>query len=211
MPGPLDGIRVLDFTIAQQGPYATLLLADMGAEVIKIEGRERGEVGRLLGIDRRNGFSAYFLAINRGKKSIRLDLKSDKGREVALRLARDCDIVAHNFRPGVMEKLGLGYEAFRAVNPRVIYAGASAFGTKGPLGRKPGNDILAQAMSGLMSVTGEGTAPLPGRLRDRRPHGSAYVRARHRECAGRIESGRASGRRSSARCSVVCWRRSRGR
>jgi formyl-CoA transferase len=161
MPGPLDGIRVLDFTIAQQGPYATLLLADMGAEVIKIEGRERGEVGRLLGIDRRNGFSAYFLAINRGKKSIKLDLKTEKGREVALRMARDCDIVAHNFRPGVMEKLGLGYEAFRAVNPRVIYAGASAFGTKGPLGRKPGNDILAQAMSGLMSVTGEGTAPLP--------------------------------------------------
>jgi len=161
MPGPLDGIRVLDFTIAQQGPYATLLLADMGAEVIKVEGRERGEVGRLLGIDRRNGFSAYFLAINRGKKSIKLDLKCDKGREVALRLARDCDIVAHNFRPGVMEKLGLGYDAFRAVNPRVIYAGASAFGTKGPLGRKPGNDILAQAMSGLMSVTGEGDAPLP--------------------------------------------------
>ena len=161
MPGPLDGIRILDFTIAQQGPYATLLLADMGAEVIKVEPRERGEVGRLLGIDRRTGFSAYFLAINRGKKSMALDLKCDKGREVALRLARDCDIVAHNFRPGVMERLGLGYEAFRAANPRVIFAGASAFGTKGPLGRKPGNDILAQAMSGLMSVTGEGNAPLP--------------------------------------------------
>ena len=117
MPGPLDGIRILDFTIAQQGPYATLLLADMGAEVIKVEPRERGEVGRLLGIDRRNGFSAYFLAINRGKKSITLDLKCDKGRDVALRLARDCDIVAHNFRPGVMEKLGLGYDAFRVVNP----------------------------------------------------------------------------------------------
>ncbi|HEV8574375.1 MAG TPA: CoA transferase [Dehalococcoidia bacterium] len=161
MPGPLEGIRVLDFTIAQQGPYATLLLADMGAEVIKLEGRERGEVGRLLGIDRRTGFSAYFLAINRGKKSLKLDLKCDRGREVALRLGRDCDVVAHNFRPGVMERLGLGYEAFRAVNPRVIYAGASAFGTKGPLGRKPGNDILAQAMSGLMSVTGDGEAPLP--------------------------------------------------
>jgi crotonobetainyl-CoA:carnitine CoA-transferase CaiB-like acyl-CoA transferase len=133
----------------------------MGAEVIKIEGRERGEVGRLLGIDRKTGFSAYFLAINRGKKSLALDLKCDKGREVALRLARDCDVVAHNFRPGVMERLGLGYEAIRAVNPRVIYAGASAFGTQGPLGRKPGNDILAQAMSGLMSVTGEGEAPLP--------------------------------------------------
>src|SRR2546427_1552411 len=161
MPGPLEGIRVLDFTIAQQGAYATMLLADMGAEVIKVEEPGRGEVGRLLGIHRATGFSAYFLAINRGKKGLTLQLKSEKGREVALRLARDCDIVAHNFRPGVMEKLGLGYEAFRAVNPHVVYAGASAFGTKGPLGRKPGNDILAQAMSGLMSVTGEGNAPLP--------------------------------------------------
>src|SRR5713226_2261519 len=88
MAGPLDGIRVLDFTIAQQGPYATLLLADMGAEVIKVEQPGKGEVGRLLGIDRKTGFSAYFLAINRGKKSLTLELKSDKGREVALRLAR---------------------------------------------------------------------------------------------------------------------------
>ncbi len=159
--GPLEGIRVLDFTIAQQGAYATLLLADMGAEVIKVEQPGKGEVGRLLGIVRRTGFSAYFLAINRGKKGLTLELKSEKGREVALRLARDCDVVVHNFRPGVMEKLGLGYGAFRAVNPRIIYAAASAFGTKGPLGRKPGNDILAQAVSGLMSVTGEGEAPLP--------------------------------------------------
>ena len=161
MPGPLEGIRVLDFTIAQQGAYATMLLADMGAEVIKVEEPGKGEVGRLLGIDRSTGFSAYFLAINRGKKGITIQLKSGKGREVALRLARDCDVVAHNFRPGVMEKLGLGYEAFRGVNPRIIYASASAFGTKGPMGRKPGNDILAQAVSGLMSVTGEGEAPLP--------------------------------------------------
>ncbi|MDO8616161.1 MAG: CoA transferase [Dehalococcoidia bacterium] len=161
MPGPLDGIRVLDFTIAQQGAYATLLMADLGAEVIKVEPPGRGEVGRILGIDRKTGFSAYFLAINRGKKSLTLDLKAPQGREVALRLARDCDVVVHNFRPGVMEKLGLGYEAFRAVNPRIIHAAASAFGTNGTLGRKPGNDILAQAMSGLMSVTGEGEAPLP--------------------------------------------------
>ncbi len=161
MPGPLEGIRVLDFTIAQQGPYATLLMADMGAEVIKVEQPGKGEVGRLLGIDHNTGFSAYFLAINRGKKSLTLELKSEKGREVALRLARECDVVAHNFRPGVMEKLGLGYESFRAVNRRIIYAGASAFGTKGLLGRKPGNDILAQAMSGLMSVTGDGKDPVP--------------------------------------------------
>lgn len=161
MAGPLDGLRVLDFTIAQQGPYATLLLADMGAEVIKIEQPGRGEVGRVLGIDRASGAGAYFLAINRGKKSLTLELKSDQGREVALRLSRDCDIVVHNFRPGVMEKLGLGYEAFKAQNPKVIYAGASAFGSKGPMGDKPGNDILAQAYGGLMSMTGEGDAPIP--------------------------------------------------
>jgi crotonobetainyl-CoA:carnitine CoA-transferase CaiB-like acyl-CoA transferase len=161
MGGPLEGIRVLDFTIAQQGAYATLLMADMGAEVIKVEEPGRGEIGRILGMDRKRGVSAYFLALNRGKKSLTLDLKSPKGREVALRLARDCDVVAHNFRPGVMEKLGLGYEAFREVNPRVIYAGASAFGTKGRLGWKPGNDILAQAMSGLMSTTGEDDTPMP--------------------------------------------------
>ena len=161
MPGLLEGIRVLDFTIAQQGPYATALLADMGAEVIKIEEPGKGEVGRVLGVERKTGFSAYFLAINRGKKSLTLNLKSPKGRDVALRLARDCDVVVHNFRPGVMEKLGLGYDDIRTANAQVVYAAASAFGTKGPLGDKPGNDILAQAMSGLMSVTGDGEAPVP--------------------------------------------------
>jgi len=161
MGGPLEGIRVLDFTIAQQGAYATLLMADMGAEVIKVEEPGRGEIGRVLGMDRKRGVSAYFLALNRGKKSLTLDLKSEKGREIALRLARDCDVVANNFRPGVMEKLGLGYEAFQQANPRIVYASATAFGTKGRLGRKPGNDILAQAMSGLMSTTGEDETPMP--------------------------------------------------
>src|SRR3990172_7487217 len=162
MPGPVEGIRVLDFTIAQQGAYATVLLADMGADVIKVEQPGRGEVGRLLAIDRTRGVSAYFLALNRGKRGLTLELKSEKGREIPLRLARDCDVVAHNFRPGVMEKLGLGYEAFRESNPRIVYASASAFGTKGRLGWKPGNDILAQAMSGLMSTTGEeGDGPVP--------------------------------------------------
>ncbi len=161
MGGPLEGIRVLDFTIAQQGPYAPLLMADMGADVIKVEQPGRGEIGRVLGMDRKRAVSVYFLAINRGKRSLTVDLKSEKGREIALRLARDCDVVANNFRPGVMEKLGLDYEAFKQVNPRIIYAAASAFGTKGRLGRKPGNDILAQAMSGLMSTTGEDDVPLP--------------------------------------------------
>ena len=116
MAGPLDGIRVLDFTIAQQGPYATLLLADMGAEVIKVERPNVGEVGRMLGIDRNTGFSAYFLAINRGKKGLTVDITKPEGRAAVLRMSRDCDVVAHNFRPGVMDKLGLGYEDFRAEN-----------------------------------------------------------------------------------------------
>jgi len=161
MPGPLEGIRVLDLTIAQQGPYATLLLADMGANVIKIERPAVGEVGRMLGIDRNTGFSAYFLAINRGKKSLTLDLGKPASRDVLLRLARDSDVVAHNFRGGVMERLGLGYDAFREANPAIIYAQATAFGSKGPMATKPGNDILAQALSGLMSVTGDTEAPVP--------------------------------------------------
>jgi crotonobetainyl-CoA:carnitine CoA-transferase CaiB-like acyl-CoA transferase len=161
MPGPLNGIRVLDFTIAQQGAYATLLLSDMGAEVIKVEQPGKGEVGRILGMDRNTGFSCYFLAINRGKKGLAVDITKPAGRDLVLRLSRDCDIVTHNFRPGVMEKLGLDYNAFRAERADVIYACASAFGSKGPLGRKPGNDILAQAMSGIMSVTGETEAPNP--------------------------------------------------
>jgi crotonobetainyl-CoA:carnitine CoA-transferase CaiB-like acyl-CoA transferase len=145
MKGPLAGIRVLDFTIAQQGPYATALLSDLGAEVIKVEQPGQGEVGRTIARDPETRYSYYFLAINRGKKGITVDLKSAKGRELVLRLARDCDVVVENFRPGVMERLGLGYEAFRAVNPGIIYASASAFGRRGRWGRKPGNDILAQA------------------------------------------------------------------
>jgi crotonobetainyl-CoA:carnitine CoA-transferase CaiB-like acyl-CoA transferase len=161
MPGPLDGIRVLDFTIAQQGGYATLLFADMGAEVIKVEPPGRGEVGRVLGIARNTGFSCYFLAVNRGKKSLAVDITTPEGRDAVLRIGRDCDVIAENFRPGVMEKLGLGYDAFKAINPSAIYASASAFGRKGPMGQKPGNDILAQAFGGLMSVTGEAEAPNP--------------------------------------------------
>lgn len=159
--GPLEGIRVLDLTIAQQGPYATMLLADMGADVIKIERPGFGEVGRVLGTDRRTGFSAYFLAINRGKRSVTVDIQQPKGRDLVLRLARECDVIAHNFRGGVMERLGLGYEALHRANPRIIYAQATAFGTRGPYAAKPGNDILAQAMSGLMSVTGDTDAPVP--------------------------------------------------
>ncbi len=162
MPGPLEGIRVLDFTIAQQGPYATLLLSHMGAEVIKVEIPGRGDVTREIARDRRTRLSYCFLALNLGKKSVTINLKSAKGRQLVLDLVQHCDVVVENFNPGVMERLGLSYETLRAVNPRIIYASASAFGTKGPWGKLPGVDLLAQAMGGLMSVTGyPGEPPHP--------------------------------------------------
>ena len=117
MKGPLAGIRVLDFTIAQQGPYATALLSDLGAEVIKVEQPGQGEVGRTIARDPETRYSYYFLAINRGKKGVTVDLKSARGRDLVLRLARACDVVVENFRPGVMERLGLGYEAFAPSTP----------------------------------------------------------------------------------------------
>ena len=162
MPRPLEGIRVLDFTIAQQGSYATLLLADMGAEVIKVEPPGQGELGRILGVDRRTRFSCFFLAMNRGKKSLTANLKTPAGRDIVYKLVPQCDVCVHNFQPGVTTKLGVDYQTIRRLNPRIIYAAASAFGSEGPKRAKAGNDILAQAMSGLMSVTGEdGGYPLP--------------------------------------------------
>ncbi|MDP2948822.1 MAG: CoA transferase [Chloroflexota bacterium] len=159
---PLEGIKILDFTIAQQGAYATLLLADMGAEVIKVEPPGQGELGRILGKDRRTGISAFFLAMNRGKKSLTANLKTPKGQEIVYKLASGCDVCVHNFQPGVTEKLGLDYETIRSHNPRIIYAYASAFGKAGPKRTMAGNDIVAQAMSGLMSVTGHDDGyPLP--------------------------------------------------
>ena len=159
---PLEGIKVLDFTIAQQGAYATLLLADLGAEVIKVEPPGQGETGRTLGKTRRGGFSAFFLAMNRGKRGLTANLKTPQGREIAYRLARQCDVCAHNFQPGVAEKLGLDYETIRQQNPRIIYAVASAYGSAGPKRQRAGNDITAQAVSGLMSVTGDQNGyPLP--------------------------------------------------
>ncbi len=162
MAGPLEGIRVLDFTIAQQGPNATLVLRELGAEVIKVEQRGVGDISRLSARDRDRDVSFAFLTLNRGKKDITLDLKTEKGRKIALALGEISDVVVENYRPGVMAKLGLDYEDFRAVNPRVIYASASAFGRQGRWASKPGLDILAQAATGLAAVTGEeGDPPIP--------------------------------------------------
>ncbi len=161
--GALSGIRVLDFTRYQQGPYATSLLADMGAEVLKIEPRLDGEFGRQSERDE-SGFSAYFESYNRGKRSMTLDLRRPEARRIVEQLAPQMDVLTENFRPGVMDRLGLGYEQLHALNPRLVYAAASAFGPEGPDARRPGYDHIAQAVSGFMieQAGGPGHDPQAG-------------------------------------------------
>ncbi len=158
MTGPLDGIRVLDLTQVLFGPFATMLLGDMGAEVIKIERREGGDVARGNGPVVR-GLSTYFLSLNRGKKSVTLDLTTEQGVEVFLKLAKNADVLVENFRPGIMEKLGLSYEKVSGHNPKIIYVAGSGFGQYGPYAKKPAFDIIVQAMGGIMSITGEEGGP----------------------------------------------------
>lgn len=155
-PSALHGMRVLDLTQVLAGPYCTQLLGDFGAEVIKVETPGRGDQSRasmgprLKGEDR-----AGFLAVNRNKLSITLDLKSAQGREVFSRLVLGADVLVENFRPGVTTKLGIDYPAVHAINPALVYASISGFGQSGPFASRPGYDLIAQAMSGIMSVTGE--------------------------------------------------------
>ncbi len=153
---PLDGIRVLDFTRVLAGPYATTLMADLGADVIKIEapgGDDYRHVGPF-----RDGESALFQTVNRGKRSIVLDLRSADDLAVARNLAGRADVVVENFRPGVMEKLGLDAAALQAANPGLVYASVSGFGQCDPHAARPAYDIIVQAMSGLMDLTGEPAA-----------------------------------------------------
>ena len=158
--GPLQGIRVLDFTRVLAGPSAALALADLGAEVLKIEPPDSGDETRLFP-PFRAGVSHYFLSVNRGKKSMVVDLKSPQGIAIAQDLAARCDILIENYRPGVMDRLGLGYEALAARNPRLIYCAISGFGMSGPLRDRPSFDIVLQALSGALSVNGEaGGAPV---------------------------------------------------
>lgn len=161
-PSALTGIRVLDFTLMQQGPFATLLLADMGAEVIKVE-PPGGEMGRATGLGP-DGFSSFFEGHNRGKKSITLDLKAPGAVEVVWRLVPTVDVVVENFRPGVMERLGLGYERLRVLKPDLIYASASCWGREGPWASRGGYDHVAQALSGVMYEQGSGPGGEPQAL-----------------------------------------------
>lgn len=149
----LDGIRVLDFTQYLAGPSATRLMAEMGAEVIKIEQAPNGDPGRSLPL-LRDGRSGFFVQQNRGKKSLCLDLKSSQAHDIVMQLAGQVDVIIENYGPGVMAKRGFTYDAFKAVNPKVIMASVSAFGRNSPLSHKTGYDWIAQAFSGLMYMTG---------------------------------------------------------
>ncbi|PKL42761.1 MAG: carnitine dehydratase [Candidatus Riflebacteria bacterium HGW-Riflebacteria-1] len=153
MAGPLAGIKVVDLTRVLAGPFCTMTLADLGAEVVKVEKPGSGDDSRAFG-PHQHGESAYFMSINRGKKSLTLDLKSEKGREVLLKLVAQADVLVENFKPGVMQKLGLGYEALSKINPRLIYCASSGFGQTGPYSSRPAYDLIIQGMGGLMSITG---------------------------------------------------------
>ena len=154
----LEGIVVLDLTQAYSGPFCTMHLADHGATVIKLERPPKGDQTRGWG-PFRNGASAYYALINRNKKGVTLDLATDKGKELFRQMVAKADVVCENFRVGTMEKMGLGYENLKAINPRIIYASISGFGLNGPLASRPAYDIVAQAMSGMMSITGFPDSP----------------------------------------------------
>lgn len=154
MAGPLDGIRVLDLTRILAGPFATMRLGDMGARVIKVEIPGQGDDTRLFGPPFVEGESAYFMSINRNKKSLTLNLRSEKGKEVLSKLIEASDVIIENFRPGTLERLGFSYDRIQEINPRIIYCAISGYGHTGPRSTDPSYDLIIQAESGLMDITG---------------------------------------------------------
>ena len=154
MSGLLEGVKVLDMTRVLAGPYCCMMLADMGADVIKIEVPGRGDDSRHNAPIVEGGESAYFMNLNRNKRGITLNLKTEEGKQILRDLVKESDILVENYRPGVMERLGLGYEDLKKINPALVYGAVSGFGHYGPYSKRPGYDILGQAMSGLMSTTG---------------------------------------------------------
>jgi crotonobetainyl-CoA:carnitine CoA-transferase CaiB-like acyl-CoA transferase len=159
MPGPLHGVTVVDLSRILAGPYCTMMLGDMGAEIIKIEQPGSGDDTRTWGPPWAGGESAYYLAINRNKRSLTLNLKRARARELLLRLVARADVVIDNFKVGGLDQLGLGWETLRAANPRLVHCSISGYGPDGPYAERPGYDFIAQAMGGLMSVTGEPDGP----------------------------------------------------
>jgi crotonobetainyl-CoA:carnitine CoA-transferase CaiB-like acyl-CoA transferase len=162
--GPLAGIRIVDLSSMLSGPWATMILADQGADVIKVEEPVRGDHTRSLS-NRYKGFSANFLNINRNKRSVAIDLKKTEGRDLLKRLCATADVLVQNFRPGVVERLGIGEEAIRAVAPGIVYVSISGFGESGPYAKKPTYDPIIQALSGLTSVQGGSDAARPRLIR----------------------------------------------
>ncbi len=159
-PLPLAGVRVLDVSQVMAGPYSCMLLADLGADVIKIEPPGTGDQTRgAMGFKMKGSDSMGFLNMNRNKRSVALNLKSKAGRDIFLRLVKTADILVENYRPGVMKKLGIDYAVLQEINPALIYASISGFGQTGPWADRPGFDLMAQAMSGVMSVTGYPDGP----------------------------------------------------
>lgn len=152
--GPLDGVRVLDLTRVLAGPYCTMFLGDLGAEIVKVEQPGVGDDTRGWGPPFTGGESAYFLCVNRNKKSVTIDLKSADGAALVRRLAANADVLIENFLPGTMERFGLGEQDLRAANPKLIYASLTGFGADGPMCDFPGYDLIVQAWGGLMSITG---------------------------------------------------------
>lgn len=154
MAQALSGIKVLDLTRVLAGPYTTMILGDLGADIIKIEIPGKGDDSRYFG-PYQNNESAYFMSINRNKRSMTLNLKEEEGKKILLKMVEEADVIVENFRPGTMERLGLGYEVLKEVNPRIIYGAASGFGHSGPYSKRAAYDAVVQAMGGIMSITGQ--------------------------------------------------------
>ncbi|MBI2178666.1 MAG: CoA transferase, partial [Candidatus Tectomicrobia bacterium] len=159
MPAPLEGIRVLDLTRILAGPYCTMMLGDMGAEVIKVENPDGGDDTRAWGPPFLNGVSTYFISINRNKKSVTINLKNEKGKALLAGFIRASDVVVENFRPGTLEKLGFPWEEIHRLNPRAVFCSVSGFGQTGPRRGEPGFDVVIQGEGGVMSLTGEPDGP----------------------------------------------------
>src|SRR5690606_3460927 len=153
-PLPLKGIRVLDVSQVMAGPFACMLLADMGADVIKVEPPGGDQTRGAMGFKMKGPDSMGFLNMNRNKRSFTVDLKSEEGRKTFYELAKTADVIVENYRPGAVKRLGIDYESIKAINPRIVYVSISGFGQSGPWAERPGFDLMAQAMSGILSVTG---------------------------------------------------------
>ena len=159
MSGPLSQIRVIDLTRALAGPYAALMLGDLGADVIKLEARGKGDDSRAWGPPFLAGESAYFLSVNRNKRSITVDLKTEGGQEILRRLVQSADVLLENFSAGTLARLGFSWDVLQSLNPRLVYAAISGFGQTGPEAQKPAFDLILQGMGGLMSITGPPEGP----------------------------------------------------